>query len=94
MKNNKTAINPAHYGAGAKHECIDVMMQQFGREKVMAFCQLNAFKYLFRMDHKGQSANDAAKARWYLRRYEKLRNDEKVASDLMAKADSKKGGEA
>lgn len=83
MEENKN-INPAHYGAGSRHECIDVMTQQFGAEKVMAFCQLNAFKYLFRMDGKGRPAEDAAKARWYLRRYEKLRRD---------KSDEK-GGEA
>lgn len=98
IKESKS-VNPAHYGAGLKHECIDVMVQQFGRDKVMAFCQLNALKYLFRMDRKGRPAEDAAKARWYLRRYEKLRRDKANEAALMGEvkalvsADGK-GGEA
>lgn len=98
MVENKN-INPAHYGAGSKHECIDVMTQQFGVEKVMAFCQLNAFKYLFRMDGKGRPAEDAAKARWYLRKYEKLRSDKEDEARLLgdvktAIVGDEKGGEA
>lgn len=98
VKENKN-INPGHYGAGMKHECIDVMTQQFGRDMVMAFCQLNAFKYLFRMNRKGRPAEDAAKARWYLRRYEKLRRDKDDEAALLGEvkaiiSDDEKGGEA
>lgn len=98
MEENKN-INPAHYGAGGKHECIDVMTQQFGLEKVMTFCQLNAFKYLFRMDGKGRPAEDAAKARWYLRRYERLRRAKEDEARLLGDVKTAivgdgKGGEA
>ena len=43
--------HPKHYETG-KFECIDVMIEIFGKEKVMAFCQLNAFKYLYRSDRR------------------------------------------
>lgn len=69
-------INPSHYGAGSKHECVDVMLQQFGRAEVLSFCKLNAFKYIFRMGRKGNPTTDARKAAWYLDRFCSLFDDE------------------
>ena len=39
--------HPAHYQKDGK-ECIDVMVEDFGKEAVIAFCKLNAFKYRWR----------------------------------------------
>ncbi len=36
--------NPKHYNAGT-YQCIDVMLDIFGKDKTAAFCELNAFKY-------------------------------------------------
>ena len=57
-------INPDHYKAQGK-ECIVEMYEKFGREAVIAFCNLNAFKYLYRANHKGQRQSDLDKASWY-----------------------------
>lgn len=67
-------INPSHYGHGKGVECIDVMMQQFGSDAVADFCKLNAFKYLFRMDHKSNALEDVKKAQWYLDKYLDIAN--------------------
>lgn len=61
---------PAHYVVG-KYECIDVMTEIFGAEAVKVFCQLNAFKYCWRMNRKN-GVEDAEKAVRYLNRYIKL----------------------
>lgn len=58
--------HPSHYKSGGK-ECIDVMCEEFGIEKVKAFCELNAFKYKFRAGHKEGNSfeQDMNKAAWY-----------------------------
>ena len=40
--------------------------RQFTKEEVVAFCKLNAFKYLWRSNHKGTHQQDIDKAEWYL----------------------------
>ena len=57
--------HPSHYKQG-NIECIDAMRQQFTKEEVSAFCKLNAFKYLWRSNHKGTPQQDIDKAEWYL----------------------------
>ena len=57
--------HPSHYKQGTI-ECIDAMRQQFTKEEVVAFCKLNAFKYLWRSNHKGTPQQDIDKANWYL----------------------------
>lgn len=59
--------HPTHYTHG-KYECIEVMEDCFGKEAVQHFCLLNAFKYLWRTNHKN-GVEDIEKARWYLDRY-------------------------
>ena len=45
----KEAVNhPEHYGRENAIECIDEMIMIFGREAVMHFCLLNAWKYRYR----------------------------------------------
>lgn len=63
--------NPTHYTAKGK-ECIVEMYEKFGHDAVMYFCQLNAYKYNYRQDHKGQTEQDVAKAKWYDTVYNQL----------------------
>lgn len=72
----KEAVNhPDHYKSD-KYECIEVMTEIFGVEKTKAFCELNAFKYLWRADKKGSRKQDVEKAAWYLSKYKELSSDE------------------
>ena len=64
--------HPNHYNQG-NIECIEAMISAFGKEKVMAFCQCNAFKYMWRSDEKN-GVEDIDKANWYLNKYKELQN--------------------
>lgn len=66
--------HPSHY-AGEKFECIDVMVEIFGVELVKTFCQLNAFKYLWRCENKDKTTEDIKKAQWYLTKYLEMEAD-------------------
>lgn len=62
------AVNhPSHYNQG-KFECIDVMVETFGKEAAKNFCLLNAFKYIWRTGEKN-GAEDVKKAVWYLNKF-------------------------
>lgn len=66
--------HPQHYTGGI--ECIDAMLQQFGKEQVKSFCLLNAFKYLFRCNKKHDTPiEDIKKAIWYLNKYIEITNN-------------------
>lgn len=59
------AVNhPTHY-TECSLECIDVMLAVFGRKAVTDFCIINAFKYMWRYDHKN-GLEDLQKAERYL----------------------------
>ena len=62
--------HPAHYNDG-RIECIDAMIDAFGNNEVMSFCKINAFKYIWRAEHKG-GVKDIKKAAWYLNKYIEL----------------------
>ena len=71
----KEMVNhPSHY-KNNKYECIDVMFDIFGKEKVLAFCELNAFKYQWRANFKGTDIQDKKKAIWYLNKYIELKEN-------------------
>lgn len=75
-KNMSEQINhPAHYLKNGR-ECIDVMIEKFGTEAVINFCECNEFKYLWRAGLKeGNSAEtDRAKAAWYKKKAEELKD--------------------
>lgn len=57
--------HPAHYTYG-KHECIEEMEILFGREAVISYCRLAAYKYKYRAGHKDDAQLDYQKADWYL----------------------------
>ena len=66
--------HPQHYTGSI--ECIDAMLQQFGKEQVKSFCLLNAFKYLFRCNKKHNTPiEDIKKAIWYLNKYIEIVNN-------------------
>lgn len=73
---SKDNVNhPSHY-QGSKYECIDIMLDVFGKEKVSAFCELNAFKYQWRANSKGTDIQDKKKAIWYNQKYIELNKKE------------------
>lgn len=60
--------HPVHYNSGGV-ECIDAMVSAFGLDATVAFCKLNAFKYIWRAGKKTDGANlkkDLEKAQWYI----------------------------
>ena len=62
--------HPSHYTQG-NIECIDAMVSAFGKEAVSNFCICNAFKYIFRCNHKG-GHEDLDKAVWYIQKFKEL----------------------
>ena len=68
---NDNVNHPAHYTTGGI-ECIDAMVASQGYECVMDYCLCNAFKYIWRCQHKGKRVEDIEKAIWYLQKWIKL----------------------
>ena len=71
---NDNVNKPKHYTQG-KIDCINAMIEAFGVEAVKTFCKLNAFKYLWRSEHKN-GVEDIDKARWYTAKYVDLSKKE------------------
>ena len=63
--------HPEHYTGTI--ECIDAMIAAYGKEQVAIFCKICAFKYLWRLEKKGDSSVDAGKAQWYLDKYKEMK---------------------
>ena len=62
------AVNhPSHY-QGNNYECIDVMLDNYGKEQTLSWIKLNIFKYIFRMDKKN-GLEDMEKIAWYANKY-------------------------
>lgn len=71
-KSIKECVNhPNHYASG-NIECIDAMVECFGKKSTEDFCLLNAFKYLWRCNIKENKNQDIEKANWYLNKYLEL----------------------
>ena len=66
--------SPKHYNAPGRKECIVEMLELFGTEKVITFCELNAYKYHYRHEMKN-GQEDLDKARWYEEFAEKLKGE-------------------
>ena len=72
MEEKKEMVNsPAHYNQGSI-ECIDAMVSAFGAYSAAEFCKINAFKYLWRLGHKDDEAQEIGKIKWYLDKYLEL----------------------
>lgn len=69
--NSNPVTHPSHYNQG-NIECIDAMVAAFGKEATAIFCHINAFKYLWRTEHKN-GLQDIDKAIWYLNKYKELK---------------------
>ena len=65
--------HPSHYNQG-NIECIDAMVAAYGKDNVQIFCLLNAFKYLWRAEHKN-GKEDLDKAIWYLKKHKELESN-------------------
>lgn len=63
--------HPAHYETNGI-ECIDAMVASQGIDSVMNYCLCNAFKYIWRCQHKGNCREDIQKAIWYLNKWNEL----------------------
>lgn len=77
---NDNVNHPAHYTSGGI-ECIDGMVAAFGREYVMHYCLCNAFKYIWRCEHKGKRVEDIQKAVWYLNKWQSLAEEEAMSDE-------------
>ena len=72
----KAVDHPSHYQQAGRRECIEEMRIVFGDEAVMQWAIMTAYKYRYRAGNKdGNSAEqDHAKAEWYLKYAEQLRD--------------------
>lgn len=66
---------PLHYAESCSIECIDAMECMFGTDKLISFCFMNAFKYIWRFKNKN-GLEDLKKARWYLDKSYELAHSE------------------
>lgn len=66
--------SPAHYNSFEK-ETWEMMIDIWGEEKFVAFCEMNAFKYRMRAGTKPNEsiARDIQKADWYLKKAKEYR---------------------
>ena len=72
MEDKKEMVNhPSHYCQGDM-ECIDGLIGAFGRNEVAIFCKINAMKYIWRLGHKDDEAQEIGKIKWYLDKYLEL----------------------
>ena len=72
MEEKKEMVHsPSHYNQGHM-ECIDGMVGAFGKKDVATFCKINAMKYIWRLGHKDDEAQEIGKIKWYLDKYLEL----------------------
>lgn len=69
-------VNPDHYKTNDK-EVWEYMIEIYGKEKFIAFCELNVFKYSMRVGKKpGASVeDDLGKIKWYAEKFKQLRDE-------------------
>lgn len=74
--NNYEYVNhPKHYNNYSK-ETIDMMVDIFGLENTIMWCEMTAFKYRMRMGTKPDTPTqqDIQKESWYLNKKQELQN--------------------
>ncbi|MBO4542749.1 MAG: DUF3310 domain-containing protein [Bacteroidales bacterium] len=64
--------HPKHYRREGGMECIEEMILIFGKEPVMTYCLLNAWKYRYRAAEKN-GIEDLKKSDWYVAKYKELK---------------------
>ena len=69
-------INPSHYKNGPNNkEVFYIMIDIWGKEKVIYYCEMNAFKYRMRAGKKSSLiTEDIEKALWYENKIKELYN--------------------
>ena len=72
VKEDNPVTHPSHYTQG-NIQCIDAMISAFGKDAVATWAKLNAFKYLWREEHKN-GLEDIDKAIWYLNKVKELKS--------------------
>ena len=82
MEEKKEMVNhPEHYNKGTM-ECIDAMVGAFGKDEVAIFSKISAFKYLWRLGHKDDEAQEVGKIKWYLDKYLELKKKDTIESHI------------
>lgn len=66
------AVNHPHHYTNGSIECIDAMVAAYGKDAVAEYCIINAFKYIWRSEHKN-GLEDIKKAVWYLNKHIELK---------------------
>lgn len=59
--------SPLHYNSCGEYETIKKMELLFGKDAVLTWARLTAFKYRDRLEFKENKEQDTAKMDWYLR---------------------------
>lgn len=73
----ESAVNhPSHYNQ-CQFEAIEEMIIVFGRDAVIDFCRINAWKYKTRAPFKGKLDDDLKKADWYINKVKELSEENK-----------------
>lgn len=69
--------HPAHYNAPGRKECIEEMIDIWGREQTAIWCEMTAYKYDYRAGTKEGEPDerDMAKRKWYLDKAKELRTE-------------------
>lgn len=77
---SKNVFHPTHYNQSERKECWDEMIELFGKDAVLIFDVLNAYKYYYRKGFKdGNSCEqDTEKMRNYMNHAEEL-NERKIS---------------
>ena len=59
--------HPNHYQKPGRKECIEEMIELYGKNVTAVFCLTNAYKYIYRAGEKENNSEeqDIQKARWY-----------------------------
>jgi len=69
----KDAVNPDHYKSGGI-ETIDFIQAKLSPEEFAGYCRGNMLKYLSRLGHKDEAAQEMRKAIWYGERWLQARD--------------------
>lgn len=70
LQQERDMVNsPSHYASGGI-ECIDAIQSALTPEEYRGFLKGNSMKYMWRLDKKFNSVEDAKKAKYYLTKLE------------------------
>lgn len=67
--------HPNHYRKEGRKECIDEMIELFGKANTALWCEMTAYKYQYRNGDKPDNTieQDSRKAEWYINKANELR---------------------